>query len=165
MTKNFSDLKDIIGAVTDIPTQAVSGGDTDSKKPRLDTLGRAYATGRRKCSVARVWLKPGTGKVIVNGKDQAVYFGRQTHLLIFNQPFLLAGRVGAYDIMATVKGGGSSGQAGALRHGISRALETYDPTLRPILKSAGLLTRDARVVERKKVGLHKARRAKQWAKR
>ncbi len=132
---------------------------------KLDALGRAYATGRRKCSVARVWLAPGRGRVMVNGKDQTEYFSRQTHRLIFNQPFFFAGRVGQYDVVCTVKGGGASGQAGALRHGISRALEVYDPTLRPALKKAGMLTRDARTVERKKVGLHKARRAKQWAKR
>lgn len=164
--KSFEDLKDIVGAA---PGAASAEGEpqaaAEPKEPKLDALGRAYATGRRKRAVARVWLKPGTGKVVVNGKDQGAYFGRQTHRLIFNQPFLLSGRVGAYDVMATVKGGGASGQAGALRHGISRALETYDPTLRPALKAAGLLTRDDRRVERKKVGLHKARRAKQWAKR
>jgi small subunit ribosomal protein S9 len=164
--KSFEDLKDIVGAV---PTQEgaaeATSAPAEPAKPKLDALGRAYATGRRKRAVARVWLRPGTGKVVVNGKDQGAYFGRQTHRLIFNQPFLFAGRVGAYDVMATVKGGGASGQAGALRHGISRALEAYDPTLRPTLKAAGLLTRDDRRVERKKVGLHKARRAKQWAKR
>lgn len=133
--------------------------------PKIDKFGRSYATGRRKCSIARVWLKPGSGKIIVNGKDQAEAFARKTHLLIFNQPFLFAGRVGQYDISCTVKGGGASGQAGAIRHGISRALENYDPTLRPTLKKAGLLTRDDRIVERKKVGKHKARRSKQWAKR
>ncbi|HBH26893.1 MAG TPA: 30S ribosomal protein S9 [Rhodospirillaceae bacterium] len=167
---DFSDLKDIVGAMPQETPAAASAVESpavepEPRQPVLDALGRAYATGRRKRARARVWLKPGTGAVVVNGQDQAVYFGRQTHRLIFNQPFFLSGRVGAYDVMATVKGGGSSGQAGALRHGISRALEAYDPTLRPVLKAAGLLTRDARAVERKKVGLHKARRAKQWAKR
>ena len=137
----------------------------EKKEPKIDDLGRAYATGRRKESVARVWLKKGSGKVTVNGKSQEVYFGRQTHLLVLNQPFLIAGRVNAYDVVATVKGGGLSGQAGAVRHGISRALENFEPALRPALKKAGMITRDARVVERKKIGKHKARRSKQWAKR
>ena len=135
------------------------------KEQKIDDLGRAYATGRRKESVARVWLKRGSGKVKVNGKPQEDYFGRQTQLLILNQPFLIADRVGQFDVMCTVKGGGLSGQAGAIRHGISRALENFEPGLRPALKKAGMLTRDARVVERKKIGKHKARRSKQWAKR
>ncbi len=135
------------------------------KEPKLDDLGRSYATGRRKDAVARVWLKPGTGKVTVNGKDQVEYFMRHTHRLILNQPFLVVDRVGKFDVMATVKGGGLSGQAGAVRHGISRAIENFDPTLRPALKKAGMMTRDDRIVERKKVGKHKARRTKQWAKR
>ncbi len=128
-------------------------------------MGRAYATGRRKNAVARVWLKPGNGNVNVNGRDQAVYFARQTQRLILNQPFLIANRLGQFDIVCTVKGGGLSGQAGAVRHGIARALETFEPELRPVLKKAGMLTRDSRIVERKKVGKHKARRSKQWAKR
>ncbi len=135
------------------------------REPKLDAQGRAYATGRRKESVARVWLQRGKGKVVVNGKPQEQYFGRQTQLLVLNQPFLIAGRVGEFDVVCTVKGGGLSGQAGAVRHGISRALENFEPTLRPALKKAGMLTRDARTVERKKVGKHKARRSKQWAKR
>jgi small subunit ribosomal protein S9 len=135
------------------------------REPKRDAQGRSYATGRRKDAVARVWVKPGKGKIIVNGKDQAQYFGRQTHLLVLNQPFLAANRVNAFDVMATVSGGGLSGQAGAIRHGISRALQYYEPELRAPLKAAGMLTRDARAVERKKVGLHKARRSKQWAKR
>lgn len=132
---------------------------------KLDAQGRAYATGRRKDAVARVWLKPGSGRVIVNGRDQEIYFARHTHRLILNQPFLIVNRVGSFDIMATVKGGGLSGQAGAVRHGISRALQNFEPELRPALKKAGMITRDARIVERKKVGKHKARRTKQWAKR
>jgi small subunit ribosomal protein S9 len=134
-------------------------------EPKRDAQGRAYATGRRKESTARVWVKPGKGKIIVNGKDQSAYFGRQTHLLVLNQPFLAANRVNQFDVMCTVAGGGLSGQAGAIRHGISRALQHYEPELRAALKAAGMLTRDARAVERKKVGLHKARRSKQWAKR
>lgn len=140
---------------------------TEPKKrePKLDAKGRAYGTGRRKESVARVWLKRGKGKVIVNGKPQEQYFGRQTHLLVLNQPFLVAGRVNEFDVECTVVGGGLSGQAGAIRHGISRALDNFEPALHTPLKKAGFLTRDARQVERKKVGLHKARRSKQWAKR
>ena len=140
----------------------------DAPAPRvqkLDAQGRAYATGRRKNAIARVWLKPGRGKVIVNGREQEVYFGRQTHLLVLNQPFLIVNRVNQFDIMCTVTGGALSGQAGAIRHGISRALQSFEPDLRAPLKTAGMLTRDARAVERKKVGLHKARRAKQWVKR
>lgn len=135
------------------------------REPKLDKLGRAYATGRRKDAVARVWIKKGSGKVTVNGRDQAKYFARQTQRLILNQPFLIVNAVGHYDVICTVKGGGLSGQAGAVRHGISRALENYDPANRPALKKAGMITRDSRVVERKKVGKHKARRTKQWAKR
>lgn len=146
----------------DIKAIAAEG---EAKKPKLDAQGRAYATGRRKNAVARVWLKRGRGQVIVNGKPQDQYFGRQTHLLVLNQPFLIVERVGEFDVMCTVKGGGLSGQAGAVRHGISRALENFEPGLRPALKKAGMMTRDARMVERKKVGLHKARRSKQWAKR
>ena len=131
----------------------------------VDKQGRAYATGRRKNAVARVWLKPGKGAVIVNGRDQAVYFARQTQRLVLNQPFLIASRMGQYDVVCTVVGGGLSGQAGAVRHGISRALQNYEPELRGVLKKAGMLTRDSHAVERKKVGRHKARRSKQWAKR
>ncbi|MFP4386419.1 MAG: 30S ribosomal protein S9 [Alphaproteobacteria bacterium] len=167
------DLKEIGAAVAE-----AEGSKTDDKaktspqeevplrkEPKLDGLGRSYSTGRRKDAVARVWIKPGTGKVVVNGKDQVLYFARHTHRLILNQPFLVVDRVGKFDVMATVKGGGLSGQAGAVRHGISRALENFDPTLRPVLKKAGMMTRDDRIVERKKVGKHKARRTKQWAKR
>lgn len=131
----------------------------------VDEHGRSYGTGRRKNAIARVWLKPGKGKVIVNGKDQSEYFARQTQRLVLNQPFLIADRVQQFDVMCTVKGGGLSGQAGAVRHGIARALEKFEPGLRGSLKKAGMLTRDSRVVERKKIGKHKARRSKQWAKR
>lgn len=135
------------------------------RQKKVDAQGRAYGTGRRKTSTARVWVKPGSGKVTVNGRDQSVYFARQTQRLILNQPFLISSRVGQYDAVCTVSGGGLSGQAGAVRHGISRALQDIEPDLRAVLKKAGLLTRDSRMVERKKVGLHKARRSKQWAKR
>lgn len=171
-TETVKDLKDIKDAVaadaTATPTatdNAVATAETPKREKKVDELGRAYATGRRKDAVARVWLKPGSGKIVVNGKDQTNYFSRKTHQLIMNQPFLVVNAVGHYDVMCTVKGGGLSGQAGAVRHGISRALENFDPEMRPPLKKAGMLTRDSRIVERKKVGKHKARRTKQWAKR
>ncbi len=154
-------------AVKDLSDLGAASSATEVKKrePKTDSLGRSYGTGRRKESVARVWVKRGKGKITVNGKPQEQYFGRQTHLLVLNQPFLVANRVGEFDVVCTVVGGGLSGQAGAIRHGISRALEQFEPTLRPALKKAGFMTRDARQVERKKVGKHKARRSKQWAKR
>jgi small subunit ribosomal protein S9 len=140
--------------------------DAPKRVAKRDAQGRGYGTGRRKDAAARVWVKPGRGQVIVNGKAQGDYFARHTHLLILNQPFLVAKCVNQFDVFCTVKGGGLSGQAGAVRHGISRALNAYDPdAYRAALKKAGFLTRDSRVVERKKVGLHKARRSKQWVKR
>ncbi|MGH1375961.1 MAG: 30S ribosomal protein S9 [Alphaproteobacteria bacterium] len=165
--EKITDLKDIGGAVTTDAAPATNDeqAPAEKKEPKIDSLGRSYGTGRRKDAVARVWLKPGSGKVVVNGKDQTNYFSRHTHRLILNQPFLVVDRVGKFDIMCTVKGGGLSGQAGAVRHGISRALENFDPELRKALKKAGMMTRDDRIVERKKVGKHKARRTKQWAKR
>jgi len=135
------------------------------REQQLDKQGRAYATGRRKDAVARVWLKPGTGKIIVNGRDQEVYFARPTLRLIINQVFSIADRVGQYDVVATVTGGGLSGQAGAVRHGISTALTRYEPALRSAVKKEGFLTRDPRVVERKKYGRAKARRSFQFSKR
>ena len=135
------------------------------REQQLDKYGRAYATGRRKDAVARVWLKPGSGKIVINGREQEVYFARPTLRLVINQPFGVADREGQYDVEATVKGGGLSGQAGAVRHGISRALIYYEPQLRPVLKHGGFLTRDSRVVERKKYGKHKARRRPQYSKR
>lgn len=131
----------------------------------LDAYGRAYATGRRKDAVARVWLKPGSGKITVNGRDQEVYFARPTLRLVINQVFGITSRDGQYDVIATVKGGGLSGQAGAVKHGISQALTKYEPTLRAPVKAAGFLTRDSRVVERKKYGRAKARRSFQFSKR
>jgi small subunit ribosomal protein S9 len=135
------------------------------REQQLDKQGRAYATGRRKDAVARVWLKPGTGKIVVNGRDQEVYFARPTLRLIINQVFDIADRKGQYDVIATVIGGGLSGQAGAVRHGISTALTRYEPGLRTIVKREGFLTRDPRVVERKKYGKAKARRSFQFSKR
>jgi small subunit ribosomal protein S9 len=135
------------------------------REQQLDKQGRAYATGRRKDAVARVWLKPGTGKIIVNGRDQEVYFARPTLRLIINQVFDVADRKGQYDVIATVSGGGLSGQAGAVRHGISTALTRYEPALRTTVKREGFLTRDPRVVERKKYGRAKARRSFQFSKR
>ncbi|AWC24445.1 30S ribosomal protein S9 [Aminobacter sp. P9b] len=132
---------------------------------KLDKSGRAYATGKRKDAIARVWVKPGSGKIVVNGKEFAAYFARPVLQMILNQPIVAANRVGQYDIIATVVGGGLSGQAGAVRHGISKALTYYEPTLRGVLKKGGFLTRDSRIVERKKYGKAKARRSFQFSKR
>ncbi|MCB1652031.1 MAG: 30S ribosomal protein S9 [Alphaproteobacteria bacterium] len=166
------DLKDLGAAVkaedkseAKAGSKAVAEEKPAKREPQVDAQGRAYGTGRRKDAVARVWVKRGSGKVTVNGRDQSIYFARQTQQLILNQPFLIVNAVGHFDVVCTVKGGGLSGQAGAVRHGISRALESFDPAMRPALKKAGMLTRDSRIVERKKVGKHKARRTKQWAKR
>jgi len=132
---------------------------------KLDAQGRAYATGKRKNAIARVWVKPGSGKITVNGKEFASYFARPVLQMILQQPIVAANRNGQYDIVATVVGGGLSGQAGAVRHGISKALTYYEPELRPVLKKGGFLTRDSRVVERKKYGRAKARRSFQFSKR
>ena len=132
---------------------------------KLDDQGRAYATGKRKDAVARVWLKPGSGRVTVNDKDMDAYFARPVLQMILRQPVVAANRDGQYDVVATVKGGGLSGQAGAVRHGISKALTYYEPELRGVLKKGGFLTRDSRVVERKKYGKAKARRSFQFSKR
>ena len=134
-------------------------------EPQIDSLGRSYATGRRKASIARVWLKRGKGKISVNGGEPAKHFGRDVLLMIIESPFGVADRKGEFDVVATVKGGGLSGQAGALRHGISHALIRFEPDLRPPLKAEGYLTRDSRVVERKKYGKAKARRSFQFSKR
>ena len=135
------------------------------REQQLDKHGRAYATGRRKDAIARVWLKPGSGKIVINGREQEVYFARPTLRLVINQPFGIADREGQYDVEATVKGGGLSGQAGAVLHGIAQALTRYEPALRTIVKKAGFLTRDPRAVERKKYGRAKARRSFQFSKR
>jgi small subunit ribosomal protein S9 len=135
------------------------------REQQLDKHGRAYATGRRKDAVARVWLKPGSGKIVINGREQETYFARPTLRLVINQPFDVAERQGQYDVEATVIGGGLSGQAGAVKHGIAQALTRYEPTLRTVVKQAGFLTRDSRAVERKKYGRAKARRSFQFSKR
>jgi small subunit ribosomal protein S9 len=135
------------------------------REPVRDALGRTYATGKRKDAVARVWIKPGSGKVTVNGKDQDAYFARPVLRLILRQPMQIAGVEGEFDVIATVKGGGLTGQAGAVKHGISKALQLYEPSLRGALKAAGFLTRDSRVVERKKYGKAKARKSFQFSKR
>ena len=132
---------------------------------KLDKSGRAYATGKRKDAIARVWVKPGSGKIVVNDKEFAAYFARPVLQMILKQPILATNRDGQYDIVATVIGGGLSGQAGAVRHGISKALTYYEPTLRGVLKKGGFLTRDSRTVERKKYGKAKARRSFQFSKR
>jgi small subunit ribosomal protein S9 len=159
------------------PAEAAAGGDDQGastqgpqiqavlREQQLDKYGRAYATGRRKDAVARVWLKPGSGKIVINGREQEVYFARPTLRLVINQVFDVTDRRGQYDVEATVKGGGLSGQAGAVRHGISTALTRYEPGLRTTVKREGFLTRDPRVVERKKYGRAKARRSFQFSKR
>ncbi len=136
-----------------------------SVEPKIDGLGRSYATGRRKNAVARVWIKPGNGQITVNGREGKAYFARPVLQMILNQPLEVAERKNQFDIWCTVKGGGLSGQAGAVRHGLSRALTYYEPGLRPVLKKGGFLTRDSRVVERKKYGKAKARRSFQFSKR
>ncbi len=135
------------------------------RERQIDAQGRSYATGRRKDAVARVWIKPGSGKITVNGRDQEVYFARPTLRLVLNQPFGVADRTGQYDVICTVKGGGLSGQAGAVKHGISQALTKFEPALRSVVKAAGFLTRDSRAVERKKYGKAKARKSFQFSKR
>jgi small subunit ribosomal protein S9 len=132
---------------------------------KLDKQGRAYATGKRKDAVARVWIRPGTGKIVVNTRPVEVYFARPVLRMILQQPLAIAQRHGQYDLTVTVAGGGLSGQAGAVRHGLAKALTNYEPDLRPALKREGFLTRDARVVERKKYGKKKARRSFQFSKR
>ncbi|MGE0736874.1 MAG: 30S ribosomal protein S9 [Alphaproteobacteria bacterium] len=137
----------------------------EAPQPKLDAQGRAYATGKRKNAVARVWIKRGTGKITVNGRDVAVFFARPTLRMVINQPFGVSSRRDQFDVVCTVSGGGLSGQAGALRHGISKALTYFEPALRSVLKQGGFLTRDPRVVERKKYGRRKARRSFQFSKR
>ena len=150
-----------LGAVAPATTQAAA----PVYVQKLDKLGRAYATGKRKNAIARVWVRPGSGKIVVNKKEFAQYFARPVLQMILQQPIVAASRGGQYDVIATVVGGGLSGQAGAVRHGISKALTYYEPALRGVLKKGGFLTRDARVVERKKYGKAKARRSFQFSKR
>lgn len=149
---------------------AVGGGEAAEeavvvREPVRDALGRSYATGKRKDAVARVWVKPGKGKITVNGKEMAAYFARPVLQMVIGQPFKVANVAGQFDVLATVAGGGLSGQAGAVKHGISKALSLWDPEFRPALKAAGFLTRDPRTVERKKYGKRKARRSFQFSKR
>ena len=134
-------------------------------EPKLDKFGRAYATGKRKNAIARVWVKPGKGSITINGRDQEIYFARPVLRMMIAQPFEVTDRVGQFDVIVTVEGSGLSGQAGAVRHGISKALTYYEPGLRTLLKPHGFLTRDSRVVERKKYGKAKARRSFQFSKR
>ena len=150
-------------ALANLQTAAVSAPAV--REPKKDAQGRSYATGKRKNAVARVWIKPGNGKIIVNGRELQVYFARPVLRMLINQPFEVASRVDQFDVVATVVGGGLSGQAGAVRHGISKALTVYEPALRSPLKAGGFLTRDSRVVERKKYGKAKARRSFQFSKR
>ncbi|THD83038.1 30S ribosomal protein S9 [Aliigemmobacter aestuarii] len=157
--KSLDDLKSAVSG-----TEAAAAVEAP-REPKRDSLGRSYATGKRKDAVARVWVKPGSGKVTVNGKDISAYFARPVLQMILRQPFQVAGVEGQFDVMATVAGGGLSGQAGAVKHGISKALQLYEPSLRGALKAAGFLTRDSRVVERKKYGKPKARRSFQFSKR
>ena len=147
------------------PTSPPAQSEAPLREQQLDKFGRAYATGRRKDAVARVWLKPGSGKIEVNGRDQETYFARPSLRLVINQPFDITDRKGQYDVVITVKGGGLSGQAGAVKHGIAQALSRFEPALRTTVKQAGFLTRDPRVVERKKYGRAKARRSFQFSKR
>ncbi|HBZ43331.1 MAG TPA: 30S ribosomal protein S9 [Maritimibacter sp.] len=156
---------DELNAVVEGTGEAPAIEETINREPVRDELGRAYATGKRKDAVARVWIKPGSGKVTVNGREMNKYFARPVLQMILAQPFTVAGVEGEFDVMATVSGGGLSGQAGAVKHGISKALQLYEPSLRPALKAAGFLTRDSRVVERKKYGRRKARRSFQFSKR
>jgi small subunit ribosomal protein S9 len=181
--QSLSDLAqiaaDAVAAPVAAPVTHVDAGEVDApvapiappvstmplREQEIDSLGRAYATGRRKDAVARVWVKPGTGKITVNGRDQEIYFARPTLRLVINQPFGVTDRNGQYDVIATVKGGGLSGQAGAVKHGIAQALTKYEPALRSAVKAEGFLTRDSRTVERKKYGRAKARKSFQFSKR
>jgi len=163
MSDEIKSLEELKGAVGE-----AGGAEAEAapvREPKRDQFGRSYATGKRKDAVARVWVKPGAGRVTVNGKEMSAYFARPVLQMVIAQPFKVANVDGQFDVMATVKGGGLSGQAGAVKHGISKALQTYDPELRGALKAAGFLTRDARVVERKKYGRAKARRSFQFSKR
>jgi small subunit ribosomal protein S9 len=161
----MSDTVESLADLETLGTETPAAPPAPLREKEVDAQGRSYATGRRKDAVARVWLKPGTGKITVNGRDQEVYFARPTLRLVINQPFTVTERVGQYDIVATVKGGGLSGQAGAVKHGISQALSKFEPALRGAVKAEGFLTRDSRTVERKKYGRAKARRSFQFSKR
>ena len=161
--KSLDELKSAVSAAAPSSPAVVSMAPV--RVQVRDKLGRSYATGKRKNAIARVWVKPGSGKVVVNGKEMAAYFARPVLQMILKQPFTIANVEGQFDVFATVSGGGLSGQAGAVKHGISKALQLYEPSLRPALKAAGFLTRYSRVVERKKYGKAKARRSFQFSKR
>lgn len=174
MTEEIKSLDDLKQVVSGTPAEVAPADDATPaevvepmplREAVRDNLGRSYATGKRKDAVARVWIKPGSGKVTVNGREMDKYFARPVLQMILRQPFTVAGVEGEFDVNATVKGGGLSGQAGAVKHGISKALQVYEPSLRAALKAAGFLTRDSRVVERKKYGRRKARRSFQFSKR
>jgi small subunit ribosomal protein S9 len=156
-TRSLENLRDVIDGGTP--------ADTAPPEPKIDAQGRAYATGKRKNAVARVWIKPGSGRITVNGRDGDQFFARPVLRMILRQPLVAANRKDQYDIVCTVSGGGLSGQAGAVRHGLSKALTYFEPELRGVLKQGGFLTRDSRVVERKKYGRAKARRSFQFSKR
>ena len=157
-------MADKIESLLDIKS-ATKSAEVKVRKPNRDKQGRSYATGKRKDAVARVWVMPGKGNVTINEKSMDAYFARPVLKMIINQPFVVANRENEFDVVCTVKGGGLSGQAGAITHGIAKALNEYDPELRSVLKKAGFLTRDDRVVERKKYGRAKARRSYQFSKR
>jgi len=159
--RSLDDLKVVMKAADTVKVEAEAA----PVEPQIDSLGRAYATGKRKNAIARVWIKRGSGKITVNGRDQETYFARPVLRMLLQQPLECAERVNEFDVIATVKGGGLSGQAGAVRHGISKALTAFEPGLRGVLKAGGFMTRDSRVVERKKYGRAKARRSFQFSKR
>lgn len=161
-TTSLEDLKDVAAEAGVVATPEE---EAPLPEPKIDELGRAYATGKRKTAVARVWIKPGAGRISVNGKDHTEYFGRAVLQMIIKQPLVAAERNDQFDVVCTVSGSGPSGQAGAVRHGIARALTFYEPGLRAVLKKGGFLTRDSRTVERKKYGRKKARRSFQFSKR
>ncbi len=163
-TRTLTDLADLANLGGGV-TAGAPPPEPETLEPKLDAQGRAYATGKRKDAIARVWIKPGAGRITINGRDWLTYFARPVLRMIIDQPLVAAERKDQYDIWCTVKGGGLSGQAGAVRHGLSKALTSFEPDLRRLLKTGGFLTRDARVVERKKYGRHKARRSHQFSKR
>ena len=179
MKPTLENLKEAIESAAEAPAAAAAAPVTEDaavvaetpsteaivREPKIDEHGRSYATGKRKDAVARVWIKPGPGKIVVNGREVNTYFARPVLQMLVQQPFDVAERSGQYDVFCTVKGGGLSGQAGAVKHGISKALTLYEPSLRGVLKKEGFLTRDSRVVERKKYGRRKARRSFQFSKR
>ncbi|MDE2578472.1 MAG: 30S ribosomal protein S9 [Hyphomicrobiales bacterium] len=158
-------MAETLSSLADLKTAPNAQPEAPKYEKKVDKLGRAYATGKRKDAVARVWIKPGSGKTTVNGRAFDVYFARPVLRMIIQQPLVVANRLGQYDLMISVAGGGLSGQAGAVRHGLAKALTNFEPELRSPLKKEGFLTRDSRVVERKKYGRKKARRSFQFSKR